>query len=171
LGRKAVFEDLYSSHKDRLLTIAAALVGDRATAEDVVHDVFASVLRNGRWLRKGACSPAFLAVCVRNRAVDVLRRRKRRAQPSRNGSDGRPDLHLCDPADQAAQREEAEAIVGLVSRLPGDLREVVALRIWGEMGFDEIAQAQGTSKSTAHSRYSQALDRLRVGLTKGDPHE
>lgn len=169
MDRRKAFEDVYVAHKDSLLTLAAALVGDRVIAEDVVQDAFAKLLKDGRRLRDDTQLSSYLAVCVRNRAFDLLRRRKHRLT-----AQGPKALHVPkpnDPAEQAAQNEQEEALLWLVSRLPEDLREVVALRTWGELSFEEIAEAQGTSKSTAHGRYSQALEKLRLGLTRGKRHE
>ncbi len=57
-------------------------------------------------------------------------------------------------------------LLELVNGLSTSLREVVALRIWGELSFEEIANLQETSKSTAHARYSQALEQLRLELER-----
>ena len=165
-ARKA-FEEAYLVHKDRLLTLAMGLTGERSLAEDVVHDVFASLIEEPGRLRDGKNILGFLAVCTRNRAYDLSRKRKRMeghatgiSASLRNGVDN-------DPVEQAALGEEQQALLGAVSRLSGDLREVVSLRVWGELTFEEIAGLQGTSKSTAHARYRGGLQKLRIEFAKG----
>ena len=168
LDDRKAFEQAYIAHKDRLLTLAMALTGDRSAAEDVVHDVFARLIREPRRLRDEGRLSAFLAVCTRNRALDGWRRKGREevvsgTEAMRHGS---PVSH--NPAEQAARAEEQEVLLSMVSTLPGNLREVLTLRMWGELTFEEIAGLQGTTKSTAHARYRQALAELRARLTKGE---
>ena len=165
--RKA-FEEAYLAHKDRLLTLALALTGDRNTAEDVVHDVFASLIKECPRLRHRNSLFAFLAVCARNRAYDLYRKATREnLRPAETPTLGR-GAPRNDPAEQVARNEEKEALLGSVTRLPHRLREVLSLRIWGGLTFEEIARLQKTTRSTAHARYRQALDKLRMEFTKGE---
>jgi DNA-directed RNA polymerase specialized sigma24 family protein len=53
--------------------------------------------------------------------------------------------------------------------LPAEFREVVVLRIWGELGLAQIAEITQTSVSTVHKRYNDAIDRLRNLLEKPCP--
>lgn len=164
---RMAFEQAYIAHKDRLLTLSMVLTGDRSAAEDVVHDVFARLIQEPRRLRDESGLPAFLTVCTRNRALDGRRRKGRETVLA--GSEAmrheNPDSH--NPAEQAARAEEHEILLGMVSTLPDSQREVLTLRMWGELTFEEIAGLQGTTKSTAHARYRQALAELRARLGKG----
>lgn len=167
LSKPRAFEKVYMTHKDRLLTLATALTGDRSAAEDVVHDVFASLIEEPWRLRDGANLPAYLAVCARNRALDLARRQKSRIKLATNDTPLRRDSKRNDPAQRVARHEESQILLHMVSALPAELREVLALRIWGNLSFEEIGRLQKTAKSTAHARYRQALDELRQKLTKG----
>ena len=169
-ARKA-FEEAYLAHKDRLLTLATALTGDRSAGEDVVHDVFASLIEEPWRLGNRKKLFAFLAVCTRNRALDNRRKRGREARLGGAQRAQRPNTAPDDPVQQVAEREENEALLAMVSRLPGDLREAVTLRIWGQLTFAQIAELYGITKSTAHARYRQALEELRIKLVKGDRNE
>lgn len=166
-SKRAAFEKAYITHKDRLLTLAAAFTGDRSAAEDVVHDVFASLMRETWRLRDGSNICAYLTVCVRNRAVDLHRKKERHVRHLDQPSGRRPHNATADPAVQAAQDEEAEVILQMVSKLPEQLRQVLSLRIWGELSFQEIAGVEKTTKSTAHARYRQALEKLRRKIIGG----
>ena len=165
-ARKA-FEDAYQAHKDRLLTLAIALTGDLTTAEDIVHDVFASLVEKPSRLRDSNNLPAYLAVCARNRAYDWCRKTKRHGSHAAEMLARQRAVVSDDPAVEAAQVEEREVLLGVVAGLPEELREVVSLRIWGDLTFEQIAGVQGTTKSTAHARYRQALEQVRLKLTKG----
>ncbi len=55
-------------------------------------------------------------------------------------------------------------IEAAVQRLPGPQRDVVTLKIWGELTFEEISAALEISRNTAASRYRYALENLRMQL-------
>ena len=170
-GKFPEFEEAYVAHKDRLLTLAAALTGDRSAAEDVVHDVFSALIGEPRRLRNGSNLPGFLTVCARNRAFDLLRKSERRNLLRERKIKHSVDASMDDPGLLVAQDEEEEVLLQTVAALPGELREVIALRIWGELSFEEIGGLQKTTKSTAHTRYRQALEKLRTKLVKGGSND
>ena len=160
-NRRAAFRKTYETHKERLLTLAVALTGDRHSGEDVLHGVFSSLWQDGRRLRDGAGIGSYLAVCVRNRAIDLLRKGKRRAQSAVQLETGVRQQRPEDPVESVVKDETAERLLASVAQLPDPLREVLSLRIWADMSFDEIAGLQAVSKSTAHGRYQEALQTLR----------
>jgi RNA polymerase sigma-70 factor (ECF subfamily) len=46
-------------------------------------------------------------------------------------------------------------------QLPADAREIVVMRLWGDLGYSAIAAVLGVSVSTAHARYQSSLKQLR----------
>lgn len=158
-------EEAYRAHRDRLVTFAAAFLGERGLAEDVVHDVFATLAKDPGRIVSVADPGRYLTVCARNGALALLRQKKRRSVIPPVGNE--PPLPAADPAQMASRTEENGTLLRLVASLPDDLREVLTLRIWGELSFKEIAETGGVSKGTAHGRYVQALERLRQALARG----
>ena len=163
---RGALERVYREHKDRLLTLAVALTGDRHTAEDVVHDVFQQLIKDGAGLREKTNLYAYLSVCTRNRAIDIVRRRRTRNLDAATAS-SQPEVD--DPVEQAVGREESVAVLKAVSELPSEQREVLSLHIWGDLPFEEIGPLQGISKGAAYARYRKALEKLRLKL-RSDSH-
>jgi len=157
----------YERHKKRLLTMAVALTGDRGAAEDVVHDVFARLLQSSSWPSGKSSLRRYLVVCVRNQALDWLRYRKRHRTDPPDPSEMLSQVE--GPAAGAVRDEEANAVLEAVDALPEDLREVLVLKIWGELPFRHIARLQGIGKSAAHERYNRALAEVRKRLTGARP--
>lgn len=157
----------YERHKKRLLTMAFALTGDQGAAEDAVHDVFARLLQNSSWPRRKSSLRRYLVVCVRNQALDWLRYRKRHRTDPPDPSEILSEVQ--DPAAAAAREEEANAALDALGGLPHDLREVLVLKIWGELPFRHIARLQGIGKSAAHERYNRALAEVHKRLTGARP--
>ena len=153
----------YQAHKKRLFTIAVALTGDRAAAEDVVHDVFAQLIQSTSWPRGDNSLAKYLVVCARNRALDWLRARRRHRSELVDLRELRSQE--ADPAEAAARQQELEAALEAVAHLPEDLRDVLVLRIWGGLPFRRIAELQAIGKSAAHDRYERALEEVAKLLT------
>jgi hypothetical protein len=59
------------------------------------------------------------------------------------------------------QDERKQALLRAVERLPAQQKEVVTLKIWGELTFDEIARTLDESLNTVASRYRYALEKLK----------
>jgi RNA polymerase sigma-70 factor, ECF subfamily len=159
----AQLESAYSALRDRLLILAAALTTDWASAEDVVHDAFATMIREHWRLGNGFNLEGFLIVCVRNRALDVCRSEKLR-KPAQPHTDSEIDRRASDPGVRVAADEERELLLNAVRQLAPDLRDALSLRIWGGLSFEEIGQLQDIAKSSAHDRYRQALHEVRTAF-------
>jgi RNA polymerase sigma-70 factor, ECF subfamily len=144
-------QDLYRRHGPALLAYGASLLGDRATAEDVLHQVFLKLLANER-LPEDARPYLFKA--VRNRALNAIRGTARMASLD-------AQEWLLKPQGMV---EEGLEIEQAMRELPPEQREVVVMRIWGEMTMPEIAAVLEIPENTAASRYRYALNKLRVLL-------
>jgi RNA polymerase sigma factor (sigma-70 family) len=153
-GGEAVAQ-LYRMHALALVRFALTLVGDRATAEDVVQEAFAGLQRSLDQLADPGRSLAYLRVCVVNGARSVHRSRRRALR--------RPVHH--DPpvwsAESAAMaREDSRQALQAVAALPRRAREILAMRYYLDMPDSEIAAALGVSRGTVSSTASRALRTL-----------
>ena len=154
---------VYQKYKDYLLALSKALLNEKATAEDVVHDVFVSFAESVEEFKLTGSLRGYLATCVGNLARDRIRAGKYQAKsleslgPANRGSDN--------PEQDAIEREESMRLRLAISQLPYQQREVVVLHLKGGMKFREIAELQDVSVSTVHGRYRYGLDKLRSLLS------
>ena len=98
-------------------------------------------------------SPApYLFRAVRNGALNHIRGQSREV-----------DLDDVVPwlESPCASRETVLALQSAIRTLPREQREVVVLRVWGQLTFDEVAAVVGVSPNTAASRYRYGLAKLR----------
>ena len=145
-------DDLYRVHAVGLVRFALLLVGDRATAEDVVQDAFLGLYRAWHRLHDPGNGVGYLRAAVVNGCRSALRRRNRsrllRAQHD-------PPVWSAEAA--AMDSEDRRAVLAAVARLPRRQREVLALRYYLGLGEKEIADSLSISRGTVSSTASRAL--------------
>jgi len=159
-GSKNAFCWIYEKYRDDLLKLAASLLNEADVAEDIVHDVFTSFIRNVKQFQLTGSLKGYLATCVANRARNANRAQRRRqnpgldaVEPMTSGSN-RPDRWIiCN--DEFRKLNEA------LAQLPYDQRETVILRAQWGMKFRQIAKSQRVPIKTVQSRYRIGLDKLR----------
>jgi RNA polymerase sigma-70 factor (ECF subfamily) len=153
---------IYEKYKDYLLTLARALLGDRAAAEDVVHDVFVSFAGSVRTFTLTGSLRGYLSTCVRNLMRDRIRTRRRQAE----NLDSAASIISAsgNPQQRAIETEEMTRLRAAMSKLPYEQREAVVLRLRGDMRFREIARLQNVSVGAVQARYRYGLDKLRSML-------
>ncbi len=154
-------------HGPKLLLCARQWTRSLADAEDVVQDAFVRYWRRQRVL--GGDPHALLLTSIRRAAFDLARRNRRRTDREEHAEDGRDDSEgLFAPLADADDRRRA--IEAALQRLPIEQREVLVLKIWGELTFEEIARQLDIPLNTAASRYRYALAALRRELSAADCH-
>jgi RNA polymerase sigma factor (sigma-70 family) len=160
-GSPEALARIYEKYLDSMLTLAMGLLNDRATAEDVVHDVFVSFARSAPEFRLRGRLSGYLATSVVNRVRDHRRRLRRQAASRSPVGTAREPI---EPDHVASVAEQALRINQAIAQLPDEQREVVLLRLKADMTFRDIARLQQTSVNTAMGRYRYGLNRLRSTL-------
>jgi RNA polymerase sigma-70 factor, ECF subfamily len=133
-----------------------------ADAKDVLQD---SLIES--WRKSGDHLPekAMVFATIRRRAIDLGRSIDRRLRREQEVAHDQCTWFVPDFADA----DTHEHMTRVIASLPPDLREVLILRIWGDMTFPAIAQMTEIPVATATSRYRYAIERLRENLTEWQP--
>lgn len=166
-GESEGLHRIYERYKDDLLTIAAGLLVDRASAEDCLHDVFVHLATHARQIRLHSTLKGYLVTCAVNRARDLLRRDKR-SQPV--PTEQIAEMHVAtgeSAARVAMDREDVARLYEALAGLPYEQREVIVLHLHGQLTFQEIGQELGLSINTVQSRYRYGLEKLRALMNAG----
>jgi RNA polymerase sigma-70 factor (sigma-E family) len=164
-GRSAdsAVTELYSLHYHRLVRLAALLVRDVATAEDVVQDSFVAMHDGWQRLRDAESALAYLRQAVLNRSRSVLRHRavveKYPEKPS-------PDMPSAEHG--ALVQLERSAVIATLRKLPGRQREAIVLRYYADFSEAEVAAAMGISCGAVKSHTARAMAALRADLEQQD---
>jgi RNA polymerase sigma factor (sigma-70 family) len=151
---------IYERYRDDLLRLAMSLLNDVSNAEDIVHDVFLGFAESAGQFRLTGSLKGYLATCVANRARNRNLAGRRR-QAVELSADSIVASGAKTPERWVADSEELKQVSDAIARLPYEQREVITLRLHGEMKFRQIAGLQDVSIKTAQSRYRCGLEKLR----------
>ncbi|HEY7324498.1 MAG TPA: sigma-70 family RNA polymerase sigma factor [Streptosporangiaceae bacterium] len=154
-----VIAGLFRAYAVDLVRLAVLLVGDQATAEDVVQDVFARLQRSPGRLSDLDQPVPYLRTAVVNSCRSVHRSR-RRARLVRVQHE--PPVWSAEAAALAG--EDRRMVLAAVARLAGRQREVLVLRYYAGLTDQEIAASLQVSRGTVSSTISRALGALATQL-------
>jgi len=153
--------ELYSLHYRALVRLAALLVRDIPTAEEVVQDAF--VAMHGGWqrLRDAENALAYLRQAVVNRSRSVLRHR---TVVDKNMQKAPPDMPSAEHG--ALAQLERSAVVDALRKLPERQREAIVLRYYADFSEAEIAAAMNISRGAVKSHTARGMAALRAELER-----
>lgn len=158
----STWQQWIEAHGPRLLLCARQWTRSLADAEDVLQEAFVRYWRHQRHLPGNP--QALLVTSIRRAALDLARREDRRAareERADGGLENREGVFQKLPGEGDERRQEIEAAM---SRLPAEQREVLVLKIWQELTFEQIGETLEIPANTAASRYRYALNALRKQL-------
>ena len=155
-------EKLFKQYYRQMYRLATMLLHDDAESKDVVHDIFAHLLRESLNLREDTAE-SYLLTSVRNRCLNVIR--------SRQIQERVEHLYLLDidtnitPTERL--EEELEALYKGIDQLePPVCRDIIMQHFRDGITFKEIANRLGVSETTVYKHLRRALNQLRTQLKK-----
>ena len=155
--------ELYSAHYPALVQLAAMLLRDTPTAEEVVQDAFIAMHMHHVWdrLRDTEKALAYMRRTVVNRSRMVLRHR---VVVKKNAPKPEPDMPSAEHG--ALARLKRTAVVAALRDLPERQREAIVLRYYADLSEAEIAAAMRISRGCVKSQTSRGMATLRAALTQ-----
>jgi RNA polymerase sigma-70 factor (sigma-E family) len=151
--------ELYELHYRALVRLAALVVRDTPTAEEVVQDAF--VAMHGGWerLRDAENALAYLRQAVMNRSRSVLRHR---TVVDKNMQKAPPDMPSAEHG--ALAQLERSAVIDALHKLPERQRQAIVLRYYADLSEAEIAAAMQISRGAVKSHTARGMAALRAEL-------
>lgn len=163
-GDERAISELYERYAGLIYGAGVRYLGDRALAEDLVQDVFTAVWRNASDFDPARASFAtWVYRITRNRATDLIRRRRARVRTV--GSD--PPF---EPGEEDATGELSRSfdLASALSRLSPVHREVLTLAYFHGLSQSEISRRTNTPLGTVKSRTTAALRALRESMREDE---
>jgi RNA polymerase sigma-70 factor (ECF subfamily) len=156
-------------HVDGLYGYAMVLTRNRTEAEDLVQETYVRALEAVSRLRENSNLKGWLFTILRNLWLNELR--KRRSTPHLvdiDGEDGSADElagNTKDSLEIFVGNEDAERVRRAVAQLPIEFKEIILLREFEELSYQEIAEVLNCPVGTVMSRLGRARAKLRNILT------
>ena len=159
----------FAQHGSRLLLFARQQTRTSEDAEDVLQDAMVRLWKSEMidTAADGSNEPCLAGAFtqIRRAAIDQARKNIRRANRETRAVESDEMGGVVWFQDSLEQDERSQQIEQAIQSLPDYYKEVVILKIWGDLTFEQIAETLDVPMNTAASRYRYALEKLRRTLT------
>ena len=166
-GDRSAISELIERHSQRVRNYIGMMVKDDDIADDIFQETFikaVKVIDEGRYVDSGKFLSWVLRI-AHNRVLDYFRREKASKQinESEAGYDMIGTMRFSEPTaeDNMVLGEVEQTVRNLIDQLPEEQQEVVRLRYYSKLSFQEIAEQTDVSINTALGRMRYALINLR----------
>ncbi len=157
-----IWKDWFGRHGGKLLLFARQQSRFPDDAEDLLQEAFVRIWR--LYGHTGEVAPGLVYRAIRRLAIDWARSLDRRKIREEKVS---LDSPLSSSFDRSLEKSErVQALLRSVEKLPKEQGEVLTLKIWGEMTFEEISRTLELPQNTVASRYRYALQKLRDSVPR-----
>ncbi|MDY6789984.1 MAG: sigma-70 family RNA polymerase sigma factor [Thermodesulfobacteriota bacterium] len=175
-GKKAAFDELVLSHKDRVFNLCYWFVGDSQDANDLAQDVFFKAFKALKNFRFEATFSTWIYRITVNTCKNRLksfpyRLKKKFVQLNHTAIKGNPGVEIADesksPEIELGKKEKMNLIKAAINSLPPDKKAVVVLRDIEGLSYEEISSVTRLNLGTVKSKLARARQDLREKL-KGE---
>ncbi|MCS7017716.1 MAG: sigma-70 family RNA polymerase sigma factor [Cytophagales bacterium] len=170
-GNENAFSLLFNRYRRRIFAVIYAIVKDAETAEDLLQETMIKaldIIRSNRYNDEGKFLPWVVRI-ARNMAIDFFRKQKRYPNTRiQEGSVLYNTLKLSEASTETVriQSETLHQLKNYIYLLPENQKEVLMMRHYMKMSFQEIADVTNVSINTALGRMRYALLNLRRAMEK-----
>ena len=162
-GDRAAFEQLVGAWQTRIGRFLTRLTQCPETANDLTQEVFLRVYVSAHKYRETGQFSTWLFQIALNLARDAARKKTR--HPTQPLPDAEPPGGEYPGEVVVLQQERSAVVKAALAELSHPLREVVVLRHYEDMGFEEMARLLNTPASTLKSRFTVAMRQLHESLS------
>ena len=170
-GDKNALHEIYEEYLPYIYSVVLTIVGSKENAEDITSDFFIKLWTGSDKYKPGTGHKGYMATIARNMAIDFLRKHKNETLISefeQTGDEDAADLSTAATMQLAENSVTPEdeviddmALADALNTLKPAEREVINLKIMGDMAFREIADILGKPMGTVTWLYREAINKLR----------
>jgi len=162
------FETLVARYQTRLFRFICRYTKEAEDARDLTQDVFVKVYGALDSFDPKYRFSTWLFRIAGNAAIDHLRRRRTRILPLELPADEEGETRSLepreprpDPFEELTRQRLRSVIDAAIEKLPDDYRELISLRHYGELPYEEIAELKGMPLGTVKNKLFRARQALR----------
>ena len=166
-GDRAAFAEFYDRHSTLMFSVACKILNDPGEAEDVLQETFMQIWEKaGRFDPKLGRAASWMAILVRNRAIDRIRAAQRRSRMAEES--GAANAIAGEVSDSANENfyghDRAKFIHAAIVGLPEQQRQAIELAYFSGLTQDEISKKLNAPLGTIKARIRRGLLKLRDQL-------
>ncbi|MBI3965848.1 MAG: RNA polymerase sigma factor [Chloroflexi bacterium] len=172
-GDRSAFDELVARYERPLFNFAYRMLSDYDEASDATQETLVQLFRSLPEAKLDLPFKPWVYRIHRNKCLDILRRKRtvRFSDLRRDDEDESAVDRIADarplPEEVYERKDIQEQLHSAIAELPERYREVVSLRVSGELSFEEIAATLKIPENTAKIHFFRAKDRLRKLLAEG----
>jgi RNA polymerase sigma-70 factor (ECF subfamily) len=159
-GREAALEKFYRHYHGQVFQFARRLVNNEADAAEITNEAMLEVWRAAARFAGESRVRTWLFGIVHHRAIDLLRRRRRRHEHADELTDVADEAPACNLSDVIGGAQDAGHVRHCVQQLPERQKAVVHLAFFEELSYPEVAQVLDVPIGTIKTRVMHAKQRL-----------
>jgi len=165
------FGEIVRRWERKIFALCFGMLGREDEARDAAQEAFIAAYRNLRNFRGDARVSSWLHRIAVNQCLTTKRRQRSRAEDFLDDDEGTEERVFVasirySPANETEKVERLDLVRQAVGALPGDLRQVVVMKEFEEMTFQEISETLELPLSTVKSRLYTALKQLKMKLER-----
>ena len=149
-GDREALSEIYEKFGRMIFSIAIGITERIADAEDALQETMIVIVKSAENYKLGTNPKAWILTIARHNAMDIVRKRR----------DHLP-LDCPEAARIAVDDELPSDVLDLLSKLNEEERQLIILRIYGEMSYIEIGKIMNISVFAAQKRYQRVLKKLK----------
>lgn len=159
-GDEFAFVSLYNRYKGPVFAFCYKMLGDRELARDVMQETFLRVYENRDRLSNAVAFKSWLFTIARNQCLNQIRRHRREVplEEERDVPGGRGET----PISELEKSERVALVTRHINELKPDYREVIVLREYQNLSYEEIAAITRSTISAVKSRLFKARRKLGI---------
>ncbi len=171
-GETALYTDLVQRYQGRLVNYLNRFLGNVDESQELSQEVFLKVYRALDRYNPTYRFSTWLFRVAKNAAIDLLRKRRLKLVPmQRAGFDGEPrerefPSEERDPYRVFRNLERRDAISAAIDGLKDEYRELIQLRHFAEMTYEEIAEFKGMPLGTVKNKLFRGRRMLKARLAE-----
>jgi len=170
-GDEAAFAQLVGRFERLVRAAVVRLTGDSEAGDDLVQDVFLQLWRVLPAFTSAATLPSWLRKVAVNAVISRWRREDSQRRRLEAMLAAYPPPAQDSPVATLVEEESRDQVRAALEALPADLRNILTLRIYENMSYDELAASLGLEVGTVRSRLFRARQMMKDILERWQRHE
>ena len=159
---KSALKEIYEEYISFIYNVCLSVVKQKEAAEDITSEFFIRLWERADQFREGSGHKGYLAAIARNMAIDYLRKQGREQFFEANEDTAKEEPVLTDTSPTPEEEVVSSlSVEDALNTLKPQYREIVTMKVLGDMTFKEIAETLNIPMGTVTWNYQDALKKLR----------